>query len=181
MVQPWLSNLEKQTEPLKTVKLHLKASFNCNELPRNVQLAVEHPEIFTITLNGVTLDTRNNDSGYWVDLCCRTISIPDSAFVAGSNILELTCNYHKKLSGLETFFLLGDFAVKNDCICKMESDLKYGNIAAQGFPYYAGNITYCYDLPQLPAGKKYHFCTQSWQGVSLAVRVDGGNWIPMPC
>ena len=183
MVQPWLARIQQNGDALKTAELCLKTTLICDELPHQVMLALEHPEIFTITLNGIPLDTAASDQPdhYWVDLCCRTLEIPDSAFVKGENTLEFRCRYHKNLSGLEAMFLLGDFSVKNNHISSPVTALEHGSIVSQGLPHYAGNLIYSYDLDQLPSGKKFRFCAGKWQGVSLSVRVDGGEWIAMPC
>lgn len=177
MVQPWVSR--DKTEPGKQTDLILLANFFCNDVPAGVELAMEHPEWFRIYLNG-TLIEQPAESGWWVDRCTRRIPLPDDAFRPGENVLELRGRYHKDLSGLEAMFLLGDFSVKDEKIGKPVTSLSTGSIVDQGFPCYSGNIIYKTEvtLDAEPACCRLRF--GEWRGVSLAVRINGGDWIPTP-
>ncbi len=176
MVQPWLTH--DHAPPEKVIDLTLHARFNCTDIPKNCKLALERPELFEITLNGVPVAQKI--TGYWVDHSCKTLDLPD-AFVAGENRLELRTRYHRYLPGLEAMFILGDFSVKDDNICLPVKKLNIGDVCPQGLPYYSGNIVYrnTLDFVKEP-GRSYELKFNEWCGVSLAVRVNGGEWRAAP-
>ena len=102
-------------------------------LPKDLYLAVETPEIFTIRINGKEIDKK--DCGYFRDVSFRLLNIRDYASV-GKNTIELESlitqsekvyeNIEKskifeseknKLSydmEIEAIYLVGDFSVRTD-------------------------------------------------------------------
>ncbi len=108
--------------------------FNVKEIGfKRMELVVETPEIFDITLNGKPVEKKV--TGYFCDTSFKTIDI-FGGVVEGENTLELTCDFEQsektyentekslqfeseknKLSydmEIEAVYLKGDFAVKTD-------------------------------------------------------------------
>ncbi len=170
MVQPYL---QKNVPPVKVLDVKLNYTFGCEDIPQsNCHLAVEHPELYLITLNGKVLPQK--DCGYWIDPVLRKIEIAAEFFKNGKNILTLTCRYHEKLPGLESIFILGEFGVFNEKIGKLPTELHWGNWCEQGFPAYGGNLTYKIALPD--NGKERAFLTvPDWRGAAIGIKINGSE------
>ena len=163
-VQPWFRGAAKAKRQLD---LELEYTFDCEVVPvADCKLALERPDLYSITFNGTPLDTT--DCGWWCDRAIRLVNLSESGFRKGKNILTLKSKYDETLPGLESLYLLGDFGVRNDALTKPVRALRFGDWTRQGLPYYAGNLTYLIELPkgttqlEIPA----------WRGVALAYALD---------
>lgn len=104
-------------------------------------LAMEQPEQFEISLNGVKAD--QSSQGWFLDKAFETVLLPEIR--QGSNLLELHCGYRNRME-LENCYLLGHFGVTRDRILVEEpKKLKMGDWTEQGYFHYCGSI--CYHLP----------------------------------
>lgn len=168
MVQPWVS---RDRQPAGHLALTLDYAFTAETLPQGCRLALEQPELFRITLNGVPVETP--DGGFWCDHAIRTLALPDHAFVVGENHLQMTMDYHDRLPGLEAVYLLGRFGVKPPLtLTALPDTLRFGDWCQQGLPYFAGNLTYV-----LPVTRPLsQLVIDRWRGVALAVAVNDGPW-----
>jgi len=162
-------------------KVNTKVVFKFNVKDKSfkrLDLVVETPEIFDITVNGETVD--KTVKGYYHDTSFKVIDI-FRHICEGENEIALTCDFvqseqvyenaknslvfeseKNKLSydmEIETIYVKGDFAVKTDepfeylerrglCtkgnfyITKAPDTVKCGNIAEQGYPFFAGSATF---------------------------------------
>ena len=170
MVQPYL---QKDTPPERSLDIRLDYSFECETVPQSsCHLALEHPELYIITLNGKVL--AQQDRGYWIDPVLRKLEIPSEFFKDGKNKLSLSGKYHEKLPGLESIFILGEFGVFNEKICKLPTEISWGDWCEQGFPAYGGNFTYQIVLPDF--GMEDAFLTiPNWRGAAIGVKINGGE------
>ena len=177
MVQPWL---REKTTPARTLDVVLEYAFDCETLPEeDCFLAVEHPELYSILVNGNALDP-NTDS-WWVDLVLRRLRLPVSFLKKGRNVITITSRYHENLPGLEAIFLLGEFGVTgNDVLCAVPRTLSAGDWCEQGLPFYSGNMSCDIPLGELPAEGRIYLRMPEWRGVALGVRVNGGEEIFLP-
>ncbi len=96
------------------------------------------------------------------------------------NVLEADIPFGKR-TNLEWMYLLGEFGVetlgRSARIVAPRKALAFGNIASQGLPFYGGNIT-CH-VPIETKGGRVTFRSNRYRGVMQAVRVDGGDEIPV--
>ena len=162
-------------------KVNTKVVFKFNVKDKSfkrLDLVVETPEIFDITVNGETVD--KTVKGYYHDTSFKVIDI-FRHICEGENEIALACDFvqservyenaknslvfeseKNKLSydmEIEAIYVKGDFAVKTDepfehlerrglCtkgnfyITKAPDTVKCGNIAEQGYPFFAGSATF---------------------------------------
>lgn len=163
----------------KKVNTKLVFKFNVKQKKfSHLELVVETPEIFDITVNGKKI--KKKVTGYYHDISFKTIDILDYVCL-GENEISLTCDFvqseqvyedaknslifeseKNKLSydiELEAIYLKGDFAVKTDSdfeklerrairtngnfyLTAAPKTLKIGEIASQGYPFFAGSMTF---------------------------------------
>ena len=172
MMQPYLQG--KTTA--KVLEIGLQYTFECEAVPEtDCMLAVEHPEFYSITLNGARLQMA--DCGYWIDPVLRRIRVPAAYLRKGKNVLILNGKYHEKMPGLESIFLLGEFGVSDGKICRLPESITWGDWCQQGFPAYGGNLTYRIPLPSIPDGRSY-LSIPEWSGTAIGVRInDSGEQV----
>ncbi|EFQ26953.1 glycoside hydrolase family 2 [Colletotrichum graminicola M1.001] len=124
-------------------------------------LAMGNPENARITINGHKLLVDERSSSWWADEDIRTVPLPKGTIRKGKNVIELSMPFGI-LTNLERIYLLGSFSVelKNNLpiLCERRQSLGWGDIVAQGHPFYAGNITY-----------HCSFVTKSRSNVTLSV------------
>ncbi len=163
--QPWVE-CEKSR---KTLFLRLRYRFRCRKIPEKVFLGVENPSLWKFFLNGVPF--QHMDCGWWCDPAIRKIALPRLS--EGENRLEMESEYGND-SGLESLFLLGRFSVDDkEVLDPLPTTLKYGSWTLQGFPYYAGNMTY--QTVFNSGGEPLLLKFTEWNGSALGVRVNGGS------
>ncbi len=143
MTQPWAQvPISKPTVPLE-----LEFNFDCEALPAGpIFLALERPQEWRLTLNRQEL-FADDDCGYWVDKVLRKLPVSISALRLGHNSLVLKTDYDLNSFGLESLFLLGDFAVHlvGDDYPILQApihNLQIGDWVQQGLPFYSGNLLY---------------------------------------
>lgn len=176
MVQPWL---REQHAPEKTLDAVLEYEFECESVPaEDCRLAVEHPELYSIKVNGVELNQSRTD--WWVDIVLRCLPVPARLLKKGKNVITVASKYHENLPGLEAIFLLGEFGVRNEVLISLPQTLSCGDWCEQGFPYYAGNLTYERKLGELPPSGRISVNVPEWCGVALGISVNGGDEIFLP-
>ncbi len=168
MIQPW--KLRQIQDGKKTLSLRLRYPFECDEIPSMLHLAMEHPENFELSLNGMFI--AQNDAGKWRDSGIRKIEIDGKKLRVGTNLLEMRTRYHGNMRGLEAVYLLGDFTVQNNSIKKAVRHLDPGDWCLQGFPYYSGNMTYCFHVCFEPSGEAVFLEIPEWSGAALGIRIN---------
>lgn len=138
MVQPWA----RRQEAVVHAPLELEYRFNVASLPEGeLYLALERPEAWRITLNGVSLENRP-EAGFWIDDAIRRLPVPAKLLHCGENRLCLSQEYRSDSAGLEALYLLGEFCVENGSLQPLRHTLPPGDWCRLGFPNYAGNMVY---------------------------------------
>ena len=148
MVQPWY--LQK-TEPVFTVRgwVRLAFDFNISVIPASIDLGIEHPEAFRITLNGTSVDS-SAQTQWWVDHAIRRVRLPAHALRLGANAIQLEIPFHEGI-GLEAIYLLGSFGVSitnGISLTQLPATLKATDVVEQGLPFYSGAIRYRLPIPK---------------------------------
>ncbi|KAK2056083.1 hypothetical protein LY76DRAFT_607237, partial [Colletotrichum caudatum] len=178
----WKSSERKQawnvpsSERVPKVYVDLRFEFESQAIVKTASfLAMENPGNARITINGHRLLVDEKSSSWWVDEDIRMVPLPKRTIRIGKNVIELSMPFGI-LTSLERIYLLGSFSVelRNNLpiLCERRQSLGWGDIAAQGHPFYAGNVTY-----------RCSFSTKSRSNVTLSVprfaapvvRVQWGN------
>lgn len=137
LAQPWV-NQEKSKEGHRLkLRFHIDAEIQVED----VYLALERPEKIQIYLNGRL--SGKEDRGWYVDQSIRKIYL--GCIKQGENLLELHIPFGEK-TNVEWCWLLGRFGVqvrgRKKLLTAYPKEIYYGNYAAQGLPFYAGNLVY---------------------------------------
>lgn len=159
--QPWADQEQGGEQPM----LRLRYTINCRREFRQVRLGIECPEQWRFSWDGVPFEAV--DRGYWCDEAIRALELP--ALTPGRHVLELTTQFGKE-TALESLFLIGNFAVNvRDELEELPEALSEGDWTRQGFPYYAGNITYHWDFEAAGEMRRFDFsdCVGTAFGVSF--------------
>jgi hypothetical protein len=141
IAQPWT---DKQ-EPVPQGRVHLKYIFTSDVDVTNASIALEDPQMTTIQMDG--RDVQSDVNGWWVDEDIKTVPLPD--FGPGIHEIVLSIEVGRK-SVVEPSYLLGDFGVvvngSHSRIVEPVRTLTFGDWVHQGLPFYAGNVTYQFDI-----------------------------------
>ncbi|MGI5893484.1 MAG: hypothetical protein ACOX6P_02720 [Candidatus Merdivicinus sp.] len=164
VAQPW-------TIPEEPFCHHARLRFTVHseiELEK-IYLAVEDAERVQIRWNGKEIPSEIE--GWYVDHAIKTVVL--GALKHGENILELVIPFGKR-SDLEWCYLLGDFGVRVNgeraTIIPPVRELGFGDITAQGLPFYGGNIVYHLSVPN---GKTLKIHLPHYRGSLVGVSADG--------
>jgi hypothetical protein len=142
--QPWRE--KKWGAPaVPLARLTMAFNIDVETVPQGaVQLAMERPENFTVTLNGQALPA-SSVNGWWVDTSFQTLPIPNGLLKQGANELLVSTNYRKDIN-TEAMYLVGNFGVRVDgtkrTITTLPAKLNLGTITDQGLPFYRGELVY---------------------------------------
>ena len=174
MLQPWYAK-HVEHPPLGT--LELAFDFEVDELPtKEIALAIELPEQWTIQINDTALDTGNKQ-GWWVDTCFDKLPVPVAALRTGRNEVRITAEFRDGLD-LEALYLLGSFGVTVDgtrrALGALPSTLSVGDVTTQGLPFYGGRIRYGLGhCPRAEAGERVFLDTPGFEAACLVIHADG--------
>ncbi|MBS3762020.1 MAG: hypothetical protein KGZ25_01830 [Planctomycetes bacterium] len=172
MVQPWA---REETAEGPKGEVQLRAEFEVDEIPKGpIQVALEDPQRFSITLNGQSVSTEA-ECGWWVDRSIRVIPLDVAEVKEGTNTIELSGTYDDD-AGLETMFLLGYFGVSlngNEAVIKGLSHLDFGDWTQQDLPFYSGAIAYERTVPVQADSRKVFVKVPDFSGACARVLVDG--------
>ena len=183
MVQPWA---REDSTTAEGTPLTLRFRFDAEHLPESpLQLALEQPHEFSITLNGKNIPSPSGEA-WFIDPCLRTATLPPGALQTGTNILELQCRYREGID-LEAVYLLGSFGVRpgpGSCVTLTElpARLGVGDWTRCGLPFYSGRIRL-----QLPVGSARRLALSPLGAATLVVRNPGSGksqilpWAPFAC
>ena len=175
MVQPWAR--EKKVHP-KHIPVTLAYSFEAEALPSgDLFLAVERPETFRVTVNGLPLNA-DAETGWWTDRSLRKLPVDPAVLRLGRNEIVLESDFREDHSGLEIMYLLGSFGsrVKGTEVVMTAAPgtLKLGDWTEQGLAFYSGSVTYLRKVaPELKAGERLFLHVPDYRGVAVRVLVDG--------
>lgn len=164
VAQPWVIPDEPAAHTI-----HLRWHIQSDIEYTGAQLAIEDAELLKLKWNGEKIS--NTVTGWYVDKSIKTIALPDLKI--GDNVLEASIPFGKR-TNVEWAYLLGDFGVEAlgqyVHIIAPRKELAFANIAAQGLPFYGGNITY--HIPVETTGGDLSFRSSQYKGVMQSVYLD---------
>lgn len=165
--QPWVVPDEQLTHSVR-LRLHIQSAIECD----GVSLALEDAERVQLTFNGQPVN--NALTGWYVDKSIKTVQLP--TLRKGDNVLEAVIPFGRR-TNLEWMYLLGSFGVEASgrriCVVPLREKLAFGDITAQGLPFFGGNITY--HLPVQSQGGTLTLRSSQYRGVLQTAALDGGK------
>ena len=137
--QPW-SLSEDSRRPIATLTLRFEVTSKTDV--DHPKLALEDAATVRVTVNGTSVASK--PSGWWVDEDIGTLDLPSIS--TGTTIIEVTHDF-SILTNIERVYLLGAFevdnrATKSTLMPQNLTEMTFGDWTRQGYPFYAGNITY---------------------------------------
>lgn len=182
MVQPWYRRKFHLEEVQKKYgKVTFRYEFCIETKPsKDIVLAVESPDVWTITMNGNPL-LYEKQNGFWIDIAFKRIIVPTSLLNLGKNIIELETDFTEETNP-EAIYLIGDFAVRlkgrKRILGTLPSKLEVGSITEQGLPFYSAGIKYILPVTNdIPSG----IVIPKYEGACIAVTDGTGRRIiPWP-
>ena len=145
--------------------------FHAPELP--LELAVERPWLYQITLNGKPVSFAT--APRWFDEDIRRVSMA-GLVVAGDNRLELTAKSFHVLCEIMPVYILGNFAVvpaNTGFTLNPPQVLEWGNWAAQGLPFYPWGVRYRLPIQLLQPGRQVAVELPNWRGSIAQIYWNG--------
>ncbi len=166
--QPWVTGDAASAEPMHT--LALRMTIHSETAVENTVLALECADRCKVFLNGKPGSLLE---GFYVDPAIQKVSL--GTILAGDNLLEVTIPFNSAANP-EAMYLLGDFGVRvQGAFAKLippVRELAFGDIAAQGLPFYGGNLTYHTSL-KLEEERHVWLRISKFRAPLLAVSADG--------
>lgn len=141
-----------------------------------VNLVMEHPERFEISLNGNKVD--NKACGWFIDTSFRVVPVGKRKLHKGVNKLWLKTEYRQH-HWMEDVYLTGSFGVRNAgeklYVTSLPERLKVGDWVGQGLAMYSGAVTYrqTVRIGKLAAGQRAVLCLQNPKATVVRVAVNG--------
>lgn len=164
--QPW--TIEKETI---THSITMKYEFESEIEQSNALLATEDYDVCEIVFNGHPV--KKETVGYFTDKSIAKIRLPK--INAGINVLEITYPFGERTC-LENCFILGDFNVRCEGCTKTltvkTTQIGFGDIVAQGLPFYGANITYDMNF-EVPEECDAIINVSNYLGTVVKVKIDG--------
>ena len=164
--QPWTRAGKKgRTAGILSLRFRIHSRISAPAL-----LAMESPEAAAVYVNGEEISKQ--DVGWFVDEAIRKLRILN--LKEGENEILLKIPYSED-SNIEACYLLGDFGVevfgRYKRICRKPERIFFGDICTQGYPFYAGNMTYHSRI--CGKGKEVILKAQHFRAPLLSIRIDG--------
>ena len=139
VVQPYII---ENKPPVHTITLRFEIDSEIDAA--DAYLALEDADVSVITLNGEPV--KNVADGNFADIAIQKVPLP--GIRKGKNILTVTQPFGER-TNTEAMYLLGDFGVRvvgaKKTIVKETASLQFGDLAAQGYPFYGGAMEYTFD------------------------------------
>ena len=166
LAQPWTNQEEEEESHTLRLRIRIDSEMQAED----ALLAVEHPEKMQIFLNEKRIG--QTDRGWYVDRSIRKRSV--GCIRKGENVLELRIPFGKK-TNVEWCYLLGPFGVmvrgRKKILTAMPERIYFGNLTAQGLPFYAGN--FIYETAVVTGGGSLWIEIPRYRGALLQIELDG--------
>lgn len=151
-----------------------KFSVNGNVSDNNMKICVERPELFSVKMNGTTVQPI---PGKW--FLDKSFPVYDicSLVRPGENTVEITVEPMSVFAEIEPIYVLGDFSVlpadTGWFIDVKKPELELGAWGSQGLPFYSWEVGYkkTYDIEE--SHKSYKVSLPNWNGTISEVLVNG--------
>ncbi|MEN8790925.1 MAG: hypothetical protein ABF324_01930 [Lentimonas sp.] len=168
MVQPWCDPTTAAEGPT----LELEFQFDVDVLPSEIELVMEQPDRWEISLNGQAVAIPSQPK-WWIDIALKRIALPIDIIRQGSNTLSLKSRMSADLD-IEAVYLFGEFGVyRNEgrfTIGELPSRIQVGDLVGQGLPFYTGRVSYLKRLEGVGKGCAFSSELPSFAGACASVQ-----------
>ena len=165
VVQPYII---ENKPPVHTVTLRFEIDSEIDVA--GAYLALEDADVSDVMLNREPVKTAAD--GNFVDIAIQKVPLP--VIRKGKNVLTVTQPFGER-TNTEAMYLLGDFGVRvvgtQKTIVPEPAALQFGDLAAQGYPFYGGAIQYMFDAPA--KNGRLTLRASDYRGGLLKVSCDG--------
>jgi hypothetical protein len=145
MLQPW----RRDRAPAEGPRLELRFAFQVAALPTELDLLLEQPERWAVTLNATAVSVSPRADAF-IDVCFKRLPLPAHALKPGVNEVILTTLLREDTQ-LEAIYLLGGFGVllreSTRVLTSLPEKFEAGDLTGQGLPFYGGVVTYLLPAP----------------------------------
>lgn len=166
VTQPYLLPEEK---PVHRISLRMVIESDIDV--KDCRLGLEDSEETVIRFNGAAVSAR--PEGWYVDRSIATVKLPPVR--KGANLLEITVPLGRR-TNLEYMYLLGEFGVLVSGTAKrimaLPGRLGFGDITAQGLPFYTGCVDYSFAVE---TGEGAEIAVPRYRGGLVKVFLDGAE------
>jgi hypothetical protein len=141
---------------------------------RGLDLVLEDAESYRIFLNGSEVSKQKK--GWFLDRAFDRIPLPP--LQAGENRLELFCAYRNRMQ-VEDIYLTGEIGVDTARrIIPENNHIRTGDWTLQGYPHYAGSLSYEWDFLYQTAGEGVRIILKlkSFTATAVIVSVNGHRY-----
>lgn len=142
-------------------------------VPAALELAVELPELYRITVNGRPVSFAAAKE--WLDPHLKRANIAAAARV-GENVVELTATPFDVRMELENIYILSGESVvpaASGFRIAPSTPLQPGSWTRQGWPFFAGSMTYTRQVQVPPGHTRLKLALGEWNGSLARVLCDG--------
>jgi len=146
----------------------------------SLAVCVERPWLYTVSLNGITLDADAAEK--WFDEDMRRLSV-GHAVKEGENELLLRAQPFHVLCEIMPVYVCGDFgltAAARGYDVGLASPLGLGDWTQQGAPFYPGVVRYRYAFTLAQDAARLCVRVPEWRGAVAVVYLDGEELGPTP-
>ncbi|MFB3905851.1 MAG: glycosyl hydrolase [Acidobacteriota bacterium] len=143
------------------------------EVPDDLALVVERPDLYLISCNGHTIKPAQGQ--WWLDRAFGKMSISSAARV-GPNEVVLRAAQFSIYHELEAAYLLGSFRLKaalQGFVVTPDTELQPGPWNGQGMPFYSHGVVYSSRFNVEKAAAGYEVRLPYWYGSVAKVSVNG--------
>ncbi|MGC8972026.1 MAG: glycosyl hydrolase [bacterium] len=171
-----------QPHPNDNTPIEFRFIFNVRDIPKTpISLVIENAEDFEISFNGQSI--CNKPRGWYLDRSFDKVELPTPKI--GENELILFCLYKNRME-VEDCYIIGDFGVDvlTREIIEEPDKLHFGDWCLQGYPHYAGSISYIDEVElNLESNEKVFLKLGNHSAITTAVWINGrlAGHIPWKC
>jgi hypothetical protein len=144
------------------------------QVPRNLAIVIERPDLYSITCNGRPV--QQTPGAWWLDKAFGRIELFGAAQV-GQNEVTIKASPFSIYHEIEPAYVIGDFALnptQQGFVVVPEKPLAFGHWNNQGYPFYSGGVSYeqRFNLGDVPMGD-FVLSLPQWRGSVAKVMVNG--------
>jgi hypothetical protein len=168
--------LERKPDPKGafTVRYH----FNVDEAVADetlnfMRVAVERPTLYTIDLNGETLDQSTAERWFDPDMAALPVG---NVVKRGANVLTLRADAFHPLHMIAPIYVLGDFSVEpveKGFDIKPKKPIEMNDWTQNGLPFYPAAVRYDFTITLDDDAKHLKVLADQFEGALTHVKLDG--------
>lgn len=143
--------------------------------PKRLELALECPELYKVSLNGRPVSFRGAKG--WLDPHIQSADVTPLV-KHGTNAVQIDARPYRLRMELEPVYLRGDFGLEptqRGFRIMAAEPLRLGSWCKQGRPFYSGAVSYQFRCKLDSIGSGYVLRLPDWSGAVVSVSVNGSE------